>query len=115
MDTALDDFQMELIDLQSSSILRSKIDIPIVDLYQKYLIEDGNYPNLVENAKRMISIFGSTYVCEQLLSNMKFTKSKLRTKLTDSHLDGILRLTTSSLKPNIQRLVQNKPQHQTSH
>ena len=86
-----------------------------MDLYQKYLIEDENYLNLVENAKIMISIFGSTYICEQLFSKMKFTKSKLRTKLTDSHLDGILCLTTSSLKPNIQKLVQNKPQHHTSH
>ena len=80
-----------------------------MDLYQKYLIEDGNYLNLVENAMRMISIFVSTYVCEQLFSKMKFTQSKLRTRLNDSHLDGILRLTTSSFKPNIQKLVQNKP------
>ena len=49
---APEDIQMELIDLQSSISLRSKHsakDISIVDFYQKYLVEDGNYPNLVEN------------------------------------------------------------------
>ena len=118
VDIAPEDIQMELIDLQSNIVLRSKHgakDISILDFYQKYLAEDGNYPNLVENAKKMTSIFGSTYICEQLFSKMKLTKSKLRTKITDSHLDGILRITASSLKPNIKKLVQNKSQYQTSH
>ena len=34
--------------------------------------------------------------------------------ITDSHLDGALRLSSSSLKPNIKKLVLNK-RHQVSH
>ena len=108
---------MELIDLQSNMVMKSKHDskdISLLDFYQKYLIEDGEYPNLVDNAKKIVSIFGSTYICEQLFSKMKLTKSKLRTSLTDSHLDGALRLSSSSLKPNIKKLVLNK-RHQVSH
>jgi len=71
-------------------------DISLLDFYQKY-------PNLVDNAKKIVSIFGSKYICEQLFSKMKLTKSKLRTALTDSHLDGALRLSSSSLKPKHQK------------
>ena len=117
VDSAPGDIQMELIDLQSNMVMKSKHDskdISLLDFYQKYLIEDGAYPNLVDNAKKIVSIFGSTYICEQLFSKMKLTKSKLRTALTDSHLDGALRLSSSSLKPNIKKLVLNK-RHQVSH
>ena len=117
VDSAPEDIQMELIDLQSNMVMKSKHDskdISLLDFYQQYLIEDGEYPYLVDNAKKIASMFGSTYICEQLFSKMKLTKSKLRTAITDSHLDGALRLSSSSLKPNIKKLVLNK-RHQVSH
>ena len=61
----------------------------------------------------MISLFGSTYICEQLFSRMKFTKNKNRTKITDVHLEDSLRLSTTSIEPNIDALVSLK-QNQTS-
>ena len=42
-------------------------------------------------------MFGSTYCCEQLFSKMKYTKSHLRSQLSDRHLNDILLLSTSSI------------------
>ena len=72
------------------------------------------YPNLIDHAKKMASMFGSTYVCEQLFSSMKVTKSKLRTQLNDSHLQDIILLATSNLTPDLHKLSSQK-QHQISH
>ena len=70
--------------------------------------EEDSYPMLIDHAKKMANIFGSTYVCEQLFSKMKFTKNKMRTNLTDDHLNESLRLATSSLNPNIEKLSKEK-------
>ena len=116
-----DDLQMELIDLKNDSLmkdtyyelmksLRAK-DLCLLEFYQMHMQSAGTYPNLTDHAKKMPCIFGSTYSCEQLFSKMKFTKNKMHTCLTDSHLEGSLRLASSSLKPNIVILSKEKQQH----
>ena len=37
-------------------------------------------------------MFGSTYVCEQLFSFMKSTKTSQRTRLTDEHLSSLIKV-----------------------
>ena len=59
-------------------------------------------------------MFGSSYVREQLFSKMKFVKNKMRSRLTDSHLDAVLRLSTSKISANVDKLSQNI-KHQKSH
>ena len=120
-DISIDDVpetvQMELIELQNNKIMRSKFQdkfISLLEFYHKYVQEAGSYENLIDHAKRMATIFGSTYVCEQLFSKMKFTKGKMRTQLTDAHLNGIFRVATSKLKPDISKLTHEK-RHQVSH
>ena len=54
----------------------------------------------------MCSAFDSNYICEQLFSRMKHTKNKNRTKITDKHLENSLRISTSSVEPDIDLLVQ---------
>ena len=113
-------FQMELIDLQSNDLVKEAYkdlmhpkranDNGLLEFYQKYL-QDEEYPNIKNHAKKMASVFGSTYVCEQLFSKMKLTKSKMRTSLTDDHLNATLRLATSSFKPDIKTLSQEKQHH----
>ena len=44
------------------------------------------YPVICKHAMFMISLFGSTYLCEQVFSRMKYTKSPTRSLLSDSHL-----------------------------
>lgn len=42
-----------------------------------------SYRNMKKYAFGVLSIFGSTYLCEQIFSNMNYIKSKYRTRLTD--------------------------------
>ena len=97
------------------TLLKKKEDrLSLDEFYQKYVHIAGCYPKLSDQAKRIASFFGSTCVCEQLFSKMKFTKNKYRTNLTDSHLNDIICLTSSNLTPNIEKIVKKK-QHQVSH
>ena len=108
--------QMELIELQCNELLKNKFnldDVSLIDFYRKYLFSSEKFPNLVQHAKKMASLFGSTYVCEQLFSKMKYCKNQLRTKRTDVHLDDVLLLSSTNLSPNVEVLSFNK-QHQTS-
>lgn len=56
----------------------------------------------------MISLFGTSYVCEQLFSRMKNVKPKARTRITDVHLGKSLRITTTTIGADIDKLVKNK-------
>ena len=112
--TAPIELQMELIDLQSHSELLNRFrDVGLLDFYARYVDED-NFPLLRNHALRMVSLFASTYVCEQFFSRMKITKSKMRTSMTDQHLENSLRIATSQIEPDIEYLVSSK-QCQKSH
>ena len=55
------------------------------------------------------SLFGSTYLCEQLFSVMKLNKPTHRSCVTDEHLHSILRISSAqSLTPNIEELASKK-------
>ena len=84
---------MKLVDLQEcDGHLKSKFaEVPLVKFYVEYIPHD-KFPVLVNHARMLTALFGSTYMCEQLFSKMNFAKSKTRTQLSDKHLDGTLRL-----------------------
>ena len=60
-----------------------------------------------------IALIGSTYPCEQLFTKVIFEKSKTHSKFTDAHLVGTLRLVSTHLQSDIQRLMK-QAQHQTA-
>ncbi|XP_067932990.1 general transcription factor II-I repeat domain-containing protein 2-like [Watersipora subatra] len=74
----------------------------------------GTCPALHKHAFRMVSLFGSAYLCEQFFSRMKSTKSKYRTGLTNAHLAQQLRISFSDIKPDLDRIVGEK-QYQVAH
>ena len=101
------ELQLELLDLRSNEGLR--------DVYQEQWLlqfysqlQEETYPVLLKNARFWIAQFGSTYRCKQGFSVMKLNKSKLRSQLTDEHLDAIMRIAITPLKPNFASLAQNK-------
>ena len=71
--------QLELIDLQCDEFLKARYDsVSTVEFYQKYVAPRKKFPNLLQNAKIMTSLFAGKCCCEQLISKMKYTKSYLR-------------------------------------
>ncbi|KAF0683354.1 Uncharacterized protein FWK35_00038104 [Aphis craccivora] len=65
---------MECIELQSDIQLKEKFNrSSLLDFYKLYLPKE-TYPVLHDHALFMFSLFGSTYICEQLFSRMKNTE-----------------------------------------
>ena len=86
-------FQLELIEIQNNSERkRAFAEHDLLTFYCQYVTSDL-FPNLMQHALKFLSLFGTSYCCEQLFSMIK---SKSRTLLTDTHLSGILRIATSS-------------------
>ena len=100
-ETAQEEFQFELLDLQSNRELKTAHrENSLLDFYRKYL-SLGNYPALCKHAMVYFSLFGSTYRCEQFFSQMKNVKTDRRSKLTDKHLADTLRVATSTIEVDI--------------
>jgi hypothetical protein len=65
------------------------------------ILPKETYPQLRDFGLRMSSMFGSTYLCESMFSNMKFIKSHYRCSLTDESLQHFLRLGTTNITVDI--------------
>jgi len=59
----------------------------------------------------MSTLFGSTYVCEQLLSRMKYRKSNISLKISDEGLESSLRTVATSIRPDLDAVVSQKQYH----
>ncbi|XP_015684326.1 general transcription factor II-I repeat domain-containing protein 2B-like [Protobothrops mucrosquamatus] len=64
----------------------------------------STYSNMKKYAFGVLSIFGSTYVCEQVFSNMNYIKNKYRSRLTDISLQSCLKMKVMSYSPDMQML-----------
>ena len=102
------EFQMELLDIQCDTLMKEKYaEVNVPEFYQ--YVSEERFPKLLSHARRILAMFGSTYVCEQFFSTMKINKTALRTQLTDKHLHAVLRLANQrKIKPNIESLVTTK-------
>ncbi|UYV63692.1 hypothetical protein LAZ67_2005323 [Cordylochernes scorpioides] len=75
---------MVVIVIQCDSDLKAKfIEVGVSEFY-KYL--PARFENTRKLAYEIMSMFGSTYRCEQLFSLMKGKKSPIRSRITDVHL-----------------------------
>ena len=96
-----EDYQMELIELQADINTKSKYsENNLVNFYKLDVCE--KFSNLSHHAKRMASLFDSTYCCEQLFSKMKLTRC--RSHLIDEHSTSQLRAANTSVKADIDKL-----------
>ena len=62
-----------------------------------------------------MALFGSTYLCEQFFSKMGVMKTPYRSVLTDEHLENGLRIASTSIEANLEKVVGKKSQLQISH
>ena len=99
--------QLEIIDLQCDSDLKGKFASAGLDTFYRYIVP--GYPSLTALAAKVLCMFGSTYLCEQVFSVMSINKTKLRSRLTHKHLSNILKLAaTQDGTPDIDALVKAK-------
>jgi hypothetical protein len=90
---AEESLQMELLEMQSDSTPRAKyLEVGISGFFS-YLPE--KFKNFRKFATRIMAMFGFTYVCEQLFSLMKSTKTSQITRLTDQHLSSLIKVGTA--------------------
>jgi hypothetical protein len=107
-------YQMEIIDIQSNSDLKNAFFTVDIHKFYKSYVSKSKFPLLTANAKKMMSLFGSTYVCEQLFSTMNLIKNDHRSRLGDGRLESCVRVAISSIPTDIDRIVASK-QCQNSH
>ncbi|XP_045399127.1 general transcription factor II-I repeat domain-containing protein 2B isoform X2 [Lemur catta] len=92
IDSVREELQMEVIDLQCNTVLKTKYDKVGIPEFYKYLW--SSYPKYRNHCAKILSMFGSTYICEQLFSIMKLSKTKYCSQLKDSQWDSVLHITT---------------------
>lgn len=98
---------MEVIEIQCNSNLKAKfIEVGVPEFY-KYL--PARFENTRKFAYEIISMFGSTYRCEQLFSVMKGNKSPIRNRINDAHLGSVLKvITANKISPEIGKIIAEK-------
>ncbi|XP_036275872.1 general transcription factor II-I repeat domain-containing protein 2A isoform X2 [Pipistrellus kuhlii] len=70
-----------------------------------------SYNQLKKLAFAVLSLFGSTYLCEQSFSSMNLIKSKLRSRLIDENLESRVKLKTTTYKPDLPKLSKEMQGH----
>lgn len=97
--------QLQLIELQCDNSLENHHQpLSLPDFYQS--LEKDKFALMRRHAKRMVSLFGSTYICEQTFSVLTPNKNRLRTKMTDSHLCDVFYISTTKLTPDLPAVLQ---------
>ena len=93
---------MELIDLQCSERSKSKfLASDNLDFCENHVLLSGQFSYLITHTQQVVSMFSTTYCCEQYFFKMKHDKGTLRSQLPNHHLfDGIL-LSISSFNQDI--------------
>ena len=93
-----DAIQLELRDLQSDPFFQSRLEIRI-DFWK--LVPREKFPTFGDFSMGVISMFGSTYICECIFSTLTAVKSSQRSRLTDDRLHKyhphVLQLTLKNL------------------
>ncbi|XP_030182060.1 general transcription factor II-I repeat domain-containing protein 2-like isoform X3 [Lynx canadensis] len=95
-----EELQMEVIELQCNTILKTKYDCVGIPEFYKHL---GNgYPKYKNHCAKILSMFGSTYVCEQLFSVMKQQKTKYCPQLKDSGVTSLRHVAAPDTHPGVE-------------
>ena len=95
-----DDIQLEIIDLQCDTNMKEKFASVGLDIFYQYLLP--GYPKLTSLAAKVLSMLGTTYLFEQVFSVLKLNKTKHRSRLTNTHLNDIVKCAaTQDLTPDM--------------
>uniref|UniRef100_W5LW09 HAT C-terminal dimerisation domain-containing protein n=1 Tax=Lepisosteus oculatus TaxID=7918 RepID=W5LW09_LEPOC len=105
-ETAAQELQLELIDLQCDITLKEKFHSVKLDEFYASLNE-AKFPHIRQAAQKILVFFRSTYACEQTFSLMNINKSHHRSRLSDHHLRSVLRIATTQLSMDFDALAKS--------
>lgn len=77
-------------------------------------VSSAEFPHIRKCCKKVLTMFGSTYVCEAGFSAMANIKSQKRNSLTDEHLENLMRAAVTEYQPQIKKIARTI-QSQISH
>uniref|UniRef100_A0A3B4ZTM8 HAT C-terminal dimerisation domain-containing protein n=1 Tax=Stegastes partitus TaxID=144197 RepID=A0A3B4ZTM8_9TELE len=96
----------ELTELRNKYALKQKhLDESVATFWMQFI--PATYSTITLCARKILTCFGSTYVCESGFSTMGVIKSKQRNSLSDEHLCDCLLAATSTYQPDL-RPVQSR-------
>ena len=75
VEKVLPKYQMKLIEFKCNSVLKDKFANVETEKFYQYV--GSTYPQLKELVSKIMSMFGSTCVCEQLFSSINLNKSQI--------------------------------------
>ena len=114
IDSVPSELQLDIIDLQCDFDLREfHRREKICKFY--HTPNSEKFAKLKDFARKMLVIFGLTYICEQTFSIMNKNKNSLRSSITDEHLKSVLRISTANLTPDINFFLKDVRQFHPSH
>ena len=79
------------------------------------MTDKSKFVNLKKMTMKLFVLFESTYFSKQTILTKYINKSKLRSNLTDTNLQSLLRISTSNKLPDFKQLVKNFYDPQMSH
>ena len=98
--------QLEVIKLQASSGCKTKHrESSLLDFYKG--LNSDKYKNLVQLAKKTLSIFSITYICEQTF-DYEYEQEQAASSLSNESLEDILKISTFQMYPDYDKLVAGK-------
>ena len=109
MADVVEEVQEEFLELKFNSTAKDEFNN--LDLETFWIKYHSVYPLISHQALRVLTMFGSTYLCETAFSTLTAIKSKYRNRLD---VEDDLRCALSNTEPCIQDLVAKK-QCQVSH
>lgn len=103
------------IDNQKSDIreeiikMRTDLNLPLASGIQFWKnVNEDIYFKTKNEILKLYSMFGSTYICESSFSFLKLIKSKSRSRLTDEHLENLLRIKCCPYEIDIDDVMKNE-------
>ena len=99
---------MELIEIRCDSLIKEnymKVENPEFHTY----LPAERFPRMRCFVMRILAMFESTYLCEQIFSIMKNNRTAERSRLTDQHLSSNLKIASAQdLKIKFEDIVNSK-------
>ena len=109
-DIDIKNIQLELTTLKEDDSLTQNHTLKTLEVFYSTMNKEI-YPTIRKMGIKLLTLYGTTWICESGFSKMSYIKSRYRSKLTQEHLSAILRAATTYQEPNFEKLTSSKKGH----